>query len=212
MRIPRSGELYIHFKNKLYQIITIATHSETGEPLVVYQALYGDYSIYARPLDMFISPVDKEKYPEVKQTYRFELYQPKAEIESNEEEHGVEISCTNHDKDMESFAKPIEDGSSPLSNKDQNLSKGVFIKRDNPHYKQKDGEVSQLLLDFLDESSMGKRLELITSNQEYIDDRVINNMAVALDCAVGDGPIEQRIQELIACLKAMSRFEDKRIR
>ena len=65
--------VYKHFKGDYYLVEDVAIHSETKEKYVVYRALYGDCLLYIRPYDMFMSEVDREKYPNVEQKYRFEL-------------------------------------------------------------------------------------------------------------------------------------------
>ncbi len=75
------GDIVKHFKRELvspdspeytYKILAFASHTETDEKLVIYQALYAPYETYARPYNMFMGEVNKEKYPEIKQKYRFE--------------------------------------------------------------------------------------------------------------------------------------------
>lgn len=67
-----NATVFRHFKNKDYKIVTIANHSETWEELVVYYEIGNQEHCCARPIDMFFSEVDKKKYPDVEQKYRFE--------------------------------------------------------------------------------------------------------------------------------------------
>lgn len=73
MRKIVKGGLYRHFKGMYYYVLDVAIHSETSEQFVVYQKLYDQRDLYVRPLDMFLSDVDQEKYPDVKQKERFKL-------------------------------------------------------------------------------------------------------------------------------------------
>lgn len=182
-RLPKPGEIYNHFKDRPYQIITVATHTETNEQMVVYQALYGDFKMFVRPLSMFLSEVDHVKYPEVKQTNRFEL---KSSLEDN----------------------PIKETSTQTNE----MKTKDAIKEEEPDVAVSNGEVNFLLMKFLDAESYSKKLDVLTSNRKHINDRLINDMAVALDCTVEDGPLDTRIQGLVNCLQQMCRFENRRLR
>lgn len=66
-------KVYKHFKGDLYLVVDIAEHTETGEQMVIYRALYGDCKLYARPLEMFASKIDTERAKKYNQEYRFVL-------------------------------------------------------------------------------------------------------------------------------------------
>lgn len=78
-RVKING-IYRHFKGDYYLLCDIAHHSETNEEYAVYRRLYGDGSLWVRPLEMFLSEVDREKYPDVKQKYRFELQEIESKV------------------------------------------------------------------------------------------------------------------------------------
>ena len=78
MREIQIGRVYRHFKGDYYLVEAVARDSETEQPVVIYRKLYGDGGLWVRPTAMFLEPVDKKKYPDAKQEYRFELQ----EIES----------------------------------------------------------------------------------------------------------------------------------
>ena len=181
-REVRPGQLYKHFKDKLYQIITVAEHSETGEQLVVYQALYGDFRTYVRPYDMFVSEVDREKYPNVTQKYRFELI--------NSENFGN----TEAKPEMKEEAAKVEEVVA-VDEQDEELA-GI-----NPD-----------LLAFLDLDTLSEKLEMLKDLRKRIDDHLLDSIAASLDIVVEEGPLPQRYQEVLNCLETMEHFECSRFR
>lgn len=108
--IPRAQEIYRHFKGNLYQVLAVAEHTESREMLVIYQALYGEFKIYARPLEMFTGPVDRTKYPDAEQEFRFQLQGPGAQRQSAARLQESAMSATSPVAE----AEPEEPGLDPL--------------------------------------------------------------------------------------------------
>ncbi|MEY8236424.1 DUF1653 domain-containing protein [Lachnospiraceae bacterium 66-29] len=191
---PKPGEQYLHFKQNLYQVITIAQHSETGEKLVIYQALYGTFQIYARPLQMFVSLVDQEKYPQVQQRYRFQL------VEKHETEP---LSAGTDEKETDTVsARTGNVTQEPKLLKSENAVK--------PEEERKSAE--DKLMAFFDAQTMEEKYKILVDMEEDINDHMINNMAVVLDVVIEEGPLERRYEELKTCVRTFQRYECSRFR
>lgn len=203
-QLPKNGEFYRHFKNKLYQIITVAKHSETGEQLVIYQALYGDFGVYARPLEMFMSEVDHEKYPDVTQKYRFE----RVELSSNtvtetqvkdhtQREYAAENRNLLENSEKQSLADSFE----------QSENMGLSSREE-----EYEGGINPKVLEFLDSEDFDERYNILVALRDEINDQMINTLAVALDVVIPEGDIDDRYDQLKMCLRTRQRYESNRLR
>lgn len=208
--IPEPYEIYRHFKGKCYQVLSIATHSETGEQMVVYQQLYSPYGVYVRPLEMFISKVDKVKYPDAGQEYRFEKIQ-NAAWENRVPE---DAAC----QDVVPVAESAESRTPVQASEDEAVKNDVPAPESgqtSDGYNEDSSVEFRLdagLLSFLEADSYEKKLEILNNLHATITDSMIDTMAVSLDIEVKDGDIEQRYSEILNCLLTMERFECNRLR
>ena len=211
--IPKPHEIYKHFKGNLYQIVTIAQHSETGEQMVIYQAMYGDFKTYARPLAMFTSEVDKVKYPEVQQRFRFELQGADADrqIRETDEVNGGQTTtqavptATAQDAAIwTAQAAAVQDAATVAA---QATAQPASVET-----QPEEPELDPLVLEFLDADSYEQKLNILAGLHHRITDEMITTMAIACDIEVNDGETEERYEELKNCLLTMEKFECNRLR
>ena len=186
-RTPKPGELYRHFKNKLYQIVTVATLSETGEKLVIYQALYDNFGVYARPLDMFVSEVDHEKYPDVKQKYRFERITPQTkQMDTQVKSEAV----------RQSAAKMPEAGSVQVQTSKAQVADADDDQAPNPQ-----------LIKFLDADTLEEKYNILVSMSDTITDRLLDDMAVVMDVVLPEAPLMERYEDLKNIIRTRQHYE-----
>lgn len=186
-RTPKPGEFYRHFKNKLYQIVTVATHSETGEKLVIYQALYDNFGVYARPLDMFVSEVDHEKYPDVKQKYRFERITP----QTKQTDTQVKSEAV-----RQSAAKMPEAGSVQVQTSKAQVADADDDQAPNPQ-----------LIKFLDADTLEEKYNILVSMSDTITDRLLDDMAVVMDVVLHEAPLMERYEDLKNIIRTRQHYE-----
>ena len=218
MRTPRPQEIYRHFKGRLYQVLTLARHSETGEVLGVSQALYGDYDVFARPLSMFCSEVDAVKYPGAMQKERFQLWK------GSEEAHALFAGESPVTGNRETRAKqPEEDrqtrGKQPEEDRQTRAkqSDGMFSQKEKPaepsvQAAEEEVQLDPRLLRFLDANRMEEKMEILDSMQGDVTDEMIDIMAISLDTEIVSGEASERIAALRETIQMRLRFESSRLR
>ena len=188
-RVIYPGQIYRHFKGNLYQIVTVAIHSESGEKLVIYQKLYGDYAVHARPYDMFLSEVDRQKYPDIKQKYRFELVDN--EIKSNQNVDAIIKESINLTDDI-----IIND----------------TLNTDNIESVDSEESADKRLIEFLDADTFEEKRRVLINIKDGITDRLIDDMAAAIDVTVDEGDIDTRFMSLLNCINTRAKYEVNRFR
>lgn len=189
------GGFYKHFKNKLYQVKCVAYHSETKEKMVVYQAMYGEYAVYVRPYDMFMSEVDHVKYPDVAQKYRFEQVDPLTmqEISDNSQSDNSQTVRVNSDNNIDEAYTLKE------INVDNSQVQPVYAE-------------DNALDKFLDARGYEEKLDVLIRYKNKFTDPMIDIMAESLEIVVPEGDISERINSLRKVLQAHTKYEGSHLR
>lgn len=215
-RTPRPGEFYRHFKNKLYQIIGIAAHSETGEAMVVYQALYGDYGLYVRPLTMFVSEVDREKYPDAAQKYRFERVVPGAEggftdASSAPQTADVDIPVTAQSAALDSSGRPTC-GPEPSPVAAQPSGSTCGPEPGSVSAQPSDPIPNPYLMAFLEAENADGQLAALMAMDGHVGQDEVDCLRVVLEMGPGGGSISKQLTDIRKYLEMQRRYDGSRLR
>lgn len=209
---PKPQEIYRHFKGKQYQVLTCAIHSETGEEMVVYQGLYGDFPIYCRPLWMFVSPVDKVKYPGADQEYRFELVKRLSDEIRMKPVKPKVPGVLKREAAQDSGDAPARSAEPRGVREDVPHRTAESVMGKSIEEEARELNLNPLVVAFLDADSPEARLRILEDLHRDITDSQIDLMAMAMDAKIEEGDIYDRYISLRNLLLTKKRFESARLR
>jgi len=199
---PKPQEIYRHFKGSFYQIVTLAKHSESGETMVVYRALYGNCQVYIRELSEFMSETDKVKYPDCTQRYRFEKTAQIGEM-GQDGEQKAETEESGEGDIKESISETEK-------TKTQQAQQNGAVQA--AEAEQEELNIEPLVMDFLDADSYEEKLNILAALHHRITDEMIDTMAAASDIEIPAGDVEERFDALKSCMLTLEKYECNRLR
>lgn len=220
---PKPYEIYRHFKGNTYQILAIAKDSEDGHLIVVYQALYGSYEIYARDLVQFMSPVDHINYPEVEAQYRFTKVESAQPIVNGGNVHSYNRSDSKtdtgySDSRSNSKANTVHSESRSDVNVNAEYQSSQSDEKTNAGHQDDRSDVktdTDYQMDpqveaFLDADSYEEKLNILAGLHRRITDDMLQIMALTMDIELNPGSTQERYDELKNCLLTRDKFEADR--
>ena len=197
---PVAGQIYKHFKGNLYKVLAVAVHTESEEKLVVYQSVDNPDRVFARPLEMFMSDIDRFRYPLIRAKYRFTLVS-----EPEEETNGEET------KEEETKEETLNADTKEEDVKDEETEE----QSDDDSAVYKDN--GELVIDpyvegVLDEKEFSKKIEFFEMLRGKCTEDMLTTIAISLDIQLQEGSIEDKYSQILRTLKMHEKYETSRLR
>ena len=197
---PVAGQIYKHFKGNLYKVLAVAVHTESEEKLVVYQSVENPDRVFARPLEMFMSDIDRFRYPLIRAKYRFTLVS-----EPEEETNGEET------KEEETKEETLNEDTRGEDVKDEETEEQSDD--DSAVYKYN----GELVIDpyverVLDEKEFSKKIEFFEMLRGKCTEDMLTTIAISLDIQLQEGSIEDKYSQILRTLKMHEKYETSRLR
>ena len=197
---PVAGQIYKHFKGNLYKVLAVAVHTESEEKLVVYQSVDNPDRVFARPLEMFMSDIDRFRYPLIRAKYRFTLVS-----EPEEETNGEET------KEEETKEGTLNEDTKEEDVKDEETEE----QSDDDSAVYKDN--GELVIDpyvegVLDEKEFSKKIEFFEMLRGKCTEDMLTTIAISLDIQLQEGSIEDKYSQILRTLRMHEKYETSRLR
>lgn len=197
---PVAGQIYKHFKGNLYKVLAVAVHTESEEKLVVYQSVDNPDRVFARPLEMFMSDIDRFRYPLIRAKYRFTLVSEPEEETNGEETKEEETKEETPNEDTKE--EDVKDEETEEQSDDDSA-----VYKDN----------GELVIDpyverVLDEKEFSKKIEFFEMLRGKCTEDMLTTIAISLDIQLQEGSIEDKYSQILRTLKMHEKYETSRLR
>ena len=210
---PVAGQIYKHFKGNLYKVLAVAVHTESEEKLVVYQSVDNPDRVFARPLEMFMSDIDRFRYPLIRAKYRFTLVS-EPEEETDEPLKTKAAESETHQPSEDTLAASIPSSEQEEETEPSKTEVTEEQSDDDSAVYKDNGElvIDPYVEGVLDEKEFSKKIEFFEMLRGKCTEDMLTTIAISLDIQLQEGSIEDKYSQILRTLKMHEKYETSRLR